>query len=241
MNIEMTVENGIGCIQISNPPFNSFISPQFLDPLSLDKFLENPELKALVIKGEGRHFSSGADIPELMNAAGDKDHLNDMLTEGKKVLSLINEATVPVFALIRGSCFGAGFELALACHFRFASRNAMFGFPESTLGILPGMGGTVRLGDIIAKKDAIELLISGKMIGAEEAHKIGLIDKVENTTDVEKKLYSFIENLTKDREPKLLRVIMTAIQNARRLPRSEAFEKETALFCSLAKELRYNV
>ena len=139
-------------------------------------------------------------------------------------------------ALIFGSCLGGGLELALCCHFRFAAQNAMFGFPESDHGLMPGMGGTILAREFIGEGHLIDLLLSGRMIRAEEAMEMGLVDTVASPKTIEEKLVNFLEGLTRRHSPKLIRSVMRSIHNGRRLPTGEALALETKLFCELVKE-----
>jgi len=143
MKAEFSMTGAIGRLGFSHPPHNTLVDPVFLDAAFLDRCMGESALKGIILVGEGRHFSGGADREALDDAINDPltgpDALARRLDEGKQILERISLAPVPIVAAIRGQCLGAGLEIALACHFRVATPGAMFGFPESTLGLLPGM------------------------------------------------------------------------------------------------------
>ena len=235
MSVEFSRNGAIGCIVMSNPPMNLFEVPDFTEEDSLESFFKDTTLKAVMIRGAGKHFSAGADLEKLKTLANCPEDLKRRMNAGKRLLNIIRFAPVPVLAVIRGSCLGAGLELALSCHFRFASRGAMFGFPESGLGLIPGLGGTVLLQETVSRKDAVRLILSGDMIGAEEALKIRLIDRTENTGNLEQTACEFLTQLTAKRSVELIHTIMAAMHNRTVLSRHEALQQETELFCALAK------
>jgi len=134
-------------------------------------------LHAVVITGAGeKAFAAGADIAELhqQDAAGGK-----LFAErGQHVFTMIERLGKPVIAAVNGFALGGGCELAMACHMRFASEQAQFGQPEINLGIIPGYGGTQRLPRLIGQAKALELILSGDRINAQEALRIGLVNRV---------------------------------------------------------------
>jgi len=132
---------------------------------------------ALVVTGQGeKAFISGADINEL--APLGPAAAEDISRFGQAVVELLEQSTKPVIAAVNGYAFGGGCELALACHMRLASDNAVMGLPEVKLGIIPGYGGTQRLPRLVGPGLALELILSGRNIKAEEAERIGLVNRV---------------------------------------------------------------
>ena len=132
---------------------------------------------ALVVTGQGeKAFISGADINEL--APLGPAAAEDISRFGQAVVELLEQSTKPVIAAVNGYAFGGGCELALACHMRLASENAVLGLPEVKLGIIPGYGGTQRLPRLVGPGLALELILSGRNIKAEEAERIGLVNRV---------------------------------------------------------------
>ena len=235
MQLQFDKKGSIGWITLANPPYNNLTHPVFADKKDLLQFLNDPELTSIILCGAGKHFSGGAEIENLQKLAQDPQALRKALNQGKELLTVISHATVPVAALIFGSCLGGGLELALSCHFRFAAQNAMLGFPESAHGLMPGMGGTIFAQELIGHNHLIDLILTGRMMRAEEAMEIGLVDKVSPAKIIENELIQFLNSLTSEHSPKLIRSVMRSIHNGRRLPTQEALTEETKLFCELAK------
>lgn len=141
-------------------------------------YADRKDLKGVLLTGAGdRAFVAGADIKEFLGVAAEGSG-KDMATRGQDVFFLIERFHRPVVALVNGFALGGGCELAMACHLRIATDMARFGQPEVNLGIIPGYGGTQRLNQLIGKGKAMELTLTGNMIDANEAHRIGLVNYV---------------------------------------------------------------
>lgn len=227
----------LGIVTLASPPQNLLTSPVFCEPDRLRDFLASPDLTGVLLRGEVRHFCGGADLDRLAEQAKDPARLAQDLDQGKRLLDALRFAPVPVVAAIRGQCLGAGFELALACHFRVASTGSMVGFPESTHGLLPGLGGTL-LASGREHRAAIDLVLSGRLVDSEEALALGLVDRVVETARVEEAAEAMLASLVGEKSPALVHTLMEALHNARRLPREEALRRETALFCELLRRSR---
>ena len=144
---------------------------------NISSSINDKNIGVIIITGSGdKAFIAGADI-KLMEKL-DKKGGREFGALGQKVTNLIEESSKPVIAAINGFALGGGCEIALACHLRFASKNAKFGQPEVKLGLIPGWGGTQRLPKIVGKGNAIELIIGGHIIDSYEALRIGLVNKV---------------------------------------------------------------
>ena len=176
--ISVRIEGDIGVIVSNNPPVNALGHAvreglaQALDLLNAD-----PAVRAIVIACEGRTFFAGADITEF-----GKPKLEPFLTN---VIGYIEASPQPVIAALHGTALGGGLEVALGCHFRVAVPSARMGLPEINLGILAGAGGTQRLPRIIGPEKALELILSGKQISAQEALQLGILDAVEEGDPIE--------------------------------------------------------
>jgi enoyl-CoA hydratase len=238
MELVYSAKDGVGRIELCNPPHNALASPAFEDPARLAAFLSRDDLKAAIMVGHGRHFSKGADLDDLAaRISGDAGALGASLAAGKRALDAIRYSEIPVVAAIRGSCLGAGLEIALACHFRVASSNALLGFPETERGLMPGLGGTL-LGGLRAPRGAvIDLLLSGRMIRGEEAASLGLVDAAVPTAEVGRRAEELAMRLVAGRTRSQIRSVMAAVHNAERLDRDAAIAEETRLFVALAVEL----
>lgn len=239
MKIHYERDKGLGMITLENHPDNKLDSPQFADNRELANFLGQPDLKAAIIKGAGRNFSFGADPALLAQQIKSVRKFAASLNQGKSILRLINEASVPIAAVIKGGCLGAGLEIALACHFRFASNTALLGFPEANLGLMPGFGGTYFSSERTTRQEIIKLMISGRMIDGIEAKRLGIVDYNFKTSLVEEEAKKFLRTLTENRSPQLIRAIMKAINNSSRLPIDEALKTETKLFIEVAKNVSF--
>lgn len=134
-------------------------------------------IKGIVLTGAGsKAFVAGADIKEFLGLEAGQGR--EMAQRGHDIFATIEHFPKPVIAAVNGFALGGGCELAMACHLRIASENARFGQPEVNLGLIPGYGGTQRLIQYIGKGKAMELLLTADMIGADEAHKLGLVNHV---------------------------------------------------------------
>jgi enoyl-CoA hydratase len=236
MKLQFHRSGSLGYITLANPPYNELLSPAFENRETLEKFLASPELKAVMVTGEGRNFCAGANKEKLAELhTKDPAEVARVMNEGKALLRTLWAATIPVTAVIRGSCLGAGLEIALACHFRFASANAMLGFPEIEYGLMPGLGGTISAVRTVRYASVVELMLSGKMIRGEEAHAMGLVSACVPTKDLEGTAADFVASMVERRDADLVRTIMSSIQNADALSDEEALKRETQLFCRLVE------
>lgn len=133
--------------------------------------------RALIVTGEGeKAFCAGADIKELQNRSLSAQREGAEL--GQSVFALLDTLPIPSIALVNGFAFGGGCELALACTLRLALPNAKFGLPEVKLGLIPGYGGTQRLPRLVGSGRALEMVMTGRFVGAEEALAIGLVNRI---------------------------------------------------------------
>lgn len=155
---------------------------------------DDEKVKGVIFTGAGeKAFVAGADINEFMQ-------INDVNARkfsenGQEIFDLIESCPKPVIAAVNGFALGGGCELAMACHIRVASDNAKFALPEVTLGIIPGYGGTQRLTQLVAKGKAIELMMTGEMIPAEEAYRIGLVNHVTSKDGLMPKCKQILEKI----------------------------------------------
>ncbi len=235
MSANLAIDDGIGRIVLGGASLPTLAQPVFMDPAEVDAFLARGDLRGVIVTGAGRHFCGGADRESLASARKDPDALGLELARGKALLERLATAPVPVVAAIRGQCLGAGLELALACHFRIAASGAMLGFPESDLGLIPGLGGTIPDLPPLARRTLVDLIVSARLIGAEEALAAGLVDRVVDSGQIDEAAAAWLGTLVEGRSPQLVRAILEAINGGRRLPRDQALRRETELFVQLAR------
>jgi 3-hydroxyacyl-CoA dehydrogenase len=173
--VQLTSDNGIAVITINNPPVNA-LSPGVPEGISeaLDQIAQNASVKAAVLIGGGRTFVAGADIKEFGKMTSGKSRGPGLLP----LLLKIEDSTKPVIVAVHGTAFGGGMELAMAGHYRVALATAQFGQPEVKLGLIPGAAGTQRLPRLAGVSKAVEMCVSGNPVSAEEAQKLGILDRI---------------------------------------------------------------
>jgi 3-hydroxyacyl-CoA dehydrogenase len=164
--------DGIGVITVDNPPVNA-LSPGVPEGIveNVERGNADPAVKAMVLIGAGRSFIAGADIRQFGTRRPPP-------VEGRRTHQILDASAKPVVAAIHGYALGGGLEIALASHYRIAVPSARVGLPEVLIGILPGSGGTQRLPRLIGPKAAMEMIVSGRHVPAEEAHRLGIIDEL---------------------------------------------------------------
>jgi enoyl-CoA hydratase len=175
-----SLENNILVITINRPDKLNALNKTVINELdaAIDEAYNNNEIRSAIITGAGqKSFVAGADISEFLQL--DSTEGEELARRGQQmVFDKIENSLKPIVAAVNGFALGGGCELALACHFIYASENAKFGQPEVNLGLIPGYGGTQRLTQVIGKNRAMELLMSGNMITAKEAMEYGMVNKV---------------------------------------------------------------
>ena len=179
-NIYNKENNGILKIFINRPSKLNALNKETINELSIAfrNAEANNNIKVIIITGEGnKAFVAGADISEFANF--NKKQGQELSEEGHELLfDLVENLSTPVIAAINGFALGGGLELAMSAHFRVASENAKMGLPETSLGLIPGYGGTQRLSQIVGKGRAMEMIMTAGMINSTEAEKHGLVNYV---------------------------------------------------------------
>lgn len=168
----------IGFVKINRPDVYNAVNLDAIVELerAIQSLREDDDVMVIIITGEGKAFVSGSDISKLveMNSMSAREYSQI----GQRVLSLIENIEKPVIAAVNGFALGSGCELAMACDMRIASEKAKFGQPEVKLGLIPGHAGTQRLARLVGAAKAKELIFTGEMIDAQEALRIGLVNKI---------------------------------------------------------------
>lgn len=183
--IKLEQRDAIAVVTISRPDkLNALNAATVTEVRSAFETLRSePAIRGVILTGAGeKSFIAGADIGELslMTPLSGVE----VSRQGQETLRLIELMPKPVIAAINGFALGGGLEFALACHIRIASENAKLGLPETKLGIIPGYGGTIRLPRVVGRGRALELILSGEMIDAQEAFRIGLVNRVVPQADL---------------------------------------------------------
>ena len=176
--VSTSLSDGIAVVRVDRPPVNA-IDQTVRAGLhrAFGDLRKQSQVKAIILACGGRTFIAGADMKEFETGIAEPSYHD--------VFGLIEDSPVPVIAAIHGTALGAGSEIALACHYRVADEKASIGFPEISLGIIPGAGGTQRLPRVIPLKDATEMMLSGRPQPATRAKELGLVDEVTNRNLIE--------------------------------------------------------
>ncbi len=183
-NLRLGISNGICLITINRPQSLNALNQQTIAELSdaVQDIYNDPDIRAAIITGEGeKAFVAGADISEFSTL--NEVEGRNMSGRGQKILQLLESSPKPIVAAINGYALGGGCELAMACHIRVATPNAVLGQPEVNLGIIPGFGGTQRLTQLVGKGKALELMMTGDNIPAQEALAMGLVNHLVDEHD----------------------------------------------------------
>jgi enoyl-CoA hydratase len=199
---------------------------------AFDGLREDDAVRGVILTGAGeKAFVAGADIGEL--ASMEPVSGVEVSRQGQRVFLGIERFPKPVLAAVGGYALGGGCELALACHLRIASDNARFGLPEVGLGIIPGYGGTVRLARLIGLGRALEMTLTGEMVGAAKAEAIGLVSAVVPRAHLMERARELLGKVTRN-GPVALHLALEAVYHAQDATGPEALHHESALFGLLA-------
>jgi len=189
------------------------------------------ELRCVILTGIGdKAFCAGTDIAELTQL--NEDEARKVSERGQALCNQIENCPLPVIGAINGIAAGGGCELALACHIRIASDTASFSLPESKLGVIPAYGGTQRLAREIGNSRALDLMLTGKTIGAAEAVQIGLINRLASSRDLIVEAESLAEEIAR-LAPLAIRACLKAVTLGVELPLAEGLALEAELFAAL--------
>jgi enoyl-CoA hydratase len=195
-------------------------------------------VRAVILTGAGsKAFVAGADIAEMSTLT--PDEARRFAERGQQLTVLVETLGKPVIAAVNGFALGGGCELALACHIRVASESAKFGQPEVKLGLLPGFGGSQRLPRLVGKGRALELLLTGGMIAADEALRIGLANRVVPAGEVVAVAHSIAAEIAAN-APLAIEYCLAAVSSGLEMPIEEALRMEAALFglCFASDDMR---
>ncbi len=190
-------------IVLNRPDKRNAINDAMMQGISaaLDSVEKLPNMRAILFRGEGPHFSAGIDITGLLDASarfgeGWRQNLFPLTAAYQEVANKLERCTVPTICLMHGFCLGMGFELALACDLRIAAVGARMGLPESRLGLIPDVGGTARLTRLVGIARAKEYVMTGKEFALEDAERWGVVNHVVAAEDLQLKAEQLIAELS---------------------------------------------
>jgi len=229
-NVKIDLRDGILFLTIDRPNVLNALNAETVEEIYrvFAAARDDETVKAVIVTGGGeKAFVAGADINELAQ----KSPITGKETSerGQFIFSFIERFPKPVIAAINGFALGGGCELALACHIRIASEKAQIGLPEVTLGIIPGYGGTQRMARLLGRGKALELICTGDRIGAAEAERIGLVNKVVSADQ----LMGAAEEMARkimSRGPLAIRAAIEAVMSGSEMPMQEGQFLEATLF-----------
>ena len=199
-------------IMLNRPKVLNALKRKMLEEIAdaIAEMKNDPDVKGAVIIGAGdKAFAAGADIAELQQLSAEE--AVEISTYGQNIFFSIEQSAKPIIAAVNGFALGGGCELAMACHMRVASENARFGQPEVKLGLLPGYGGTQRLAQLIGKGKATELLITGDMLTADEAYRLGLVNYVTTRGELAEKCLEILRKAYQQ-SPQAISLTLDAIK-----------------------------
>ena len=228
-SVELSVESGIGTILVNRPETLNALSSQVLQDLdtAVTRLEEDRSIHAAIVTGAGRAFVAGADIEEISRL--DPENGLALVRRGQSVFSRIENLEKPVVAAVNGFALGGGCELAMACHIRIASTRAKFGQPEVKLGILPGFGGTQRLPRLVGRGAASQILLTGEIISAEEALRIGLVNQLVEPDKLLSRARTLLERILTN-GPSALGRVLAAMRDGLAVSQDAGLEIEARLF-----------
>lgn len=190
--LKWNIKDQIGFLELNNPPSNP------MDSVFFEEFywwrtevVEKAEVKAIIIHGNGRHFSSGAVLDDLLRIisrsyghTGDINKVSELLNNNSRIFYSLKDLKIPIVAAVRGVCLGSAFELAMCTDYIVCGEKAVLGLPETTFGLMPGCTGTYVLPNRVSKALAMELILSGRTFSPFEAFEWNLIQKIVPTKHV---------------------------------------------------------
>lgn len=229
-NVRTENRDGVLIVTIDRPKVLNALNAQTVGEIgeAFEAARDDDSVKAVIVTGGGeKAFVAGADINELARMTPISGKAT--ASKGQGVFFDIERFPKPVIAAINGYALGGGCELALACHIRIASENAQIGLPEVTLGIIPGYGGTQRLARLVGKGKALEIICTADRIGAADAEKIGLVNRVVPADQ----LMSVAEEMARkiaSRGPVAVRCAIEAVMSGSEMPFEEGQFLEATLF-----------
>ncbi|MCT9827291.1 enoyl-CoA hydratase [Pseudomonas veronii] len=224
------VQQRVGLITLNRPQALNALNGQLIAELNqaLDRLEADPDIGCLVITGSTKAFAAGADIKEMAALRYPQIYLDDFFAAADR----IGARRKPMIAAVAGYALGGGCELALMCDFIYAADNARFGLPELNLGVIPGIGGTQRLTRAVGKSKAMEMCLTGRQLGAEEAERANLVARVFPVSELLERTLEVARGIAGKSLPAAM-MIKECVNRAEEISLTEGVRFERRLFHSL--------
>jgi len=229
-NILTETKGKVGIITLNRPKVMNALNGLLMTELgrALDEFEADPAIGCMVLTGSEKAFAAGADIKEIQSLTYIEMLNNDPID----IWDRISRTRKPIIAAVAGYALGGGCEIAMMCDFIIAADNAKFGQPEITLGVLPGAGGTQRLTRLVGKAKAMDMCLTGRMMGVEEAAQSGLVSRVVPVDDLMDEVIKAADKIADFSQP-AVKLMKEAVNRALETPLSEGLLFERRAFYSL--------
>ncbi len=231
--IDFKIHESLALIRLNRPEKLNSLSREMMVELArlFERVQLESEVRAVILTGAGgRAFCAGTDIGELEGL--DEAGALEASERGQGLCDVIEQCRVPVIAAVSGIAAGGGCELALACHLRVASDDAVFSLPETKLGIIPAYGGTQRLARLIGEGRALEMMLTGKSVTAQEAFRNGLVNRIAEPARLLDEAESLAREIA-ELAPLAIRACLEAVTRGLSLPLAEGLQLEAELFSQL--------
>jgi enoyl-CoA hydratase len=229
-NIITEIKGKVGVITLNRPKALNALNSALIAELNkaLDAFEVDSNISAIILTGSEKAFAAGADIREM------KDKTFALVTSENFLhdWDYINTITKPLIAAVSGFALGGGFEYALLCDMIVASETAKFGLPETTIGVIPGLGGTQRLVQAIGKSKAMEMILTGRMIDAAEAERTGIVVRVVPVEKLQDEALAIATKIASLSQP-VIKAAKQAVLSSYEMPMAEGVVRERTLFHSM--------
>jgi enoyl-CoA hydratase len=227
--LTVDVADRIATITVNRPDKLNALNAATIRELgeAIDEAAGRDDVAGVILTGAGRAFVAGADISEMRGQSALE--MQQLARRGQLVFRRFETSPKPVIAAVNGFALGGGCELAMACHLRLASEHAKFGQPEVKLGLIPGYGGTQRLARLVGKGRALQLLLTGEMVDAQEAYRIGLANAVVPAAELLDRARALLNQMLAN-GPVALGLCIAAVNAGYDLPLDEAMQMEAYQF-----------
>ncbi len=227
--LQVVIEDGVAVATINRPPANALSRAliQEVDAL-LDQVENDDSVRVIVLHGEGKFFSAGADIKEFTSVTSGEE-FSKLAASGQEVFERLERFSKPVIAAIHGAALGGGLELAMGCHIRIVTEKAKLGLPELQLGLIPGFAGTQRLPRYVGMPKAAEMLLTSEPISGEEAVRLGLANHAYSDEELLTKTMELAKKIAK-KSPVAVKAALDMLQYAKPASYYEGVKAESDSF-----------